>query len=325
MSVTKQQALDAYNAGVPIISDSEWDSKFANNDGTDSLGKGGKVDLPVRMGSLKKYFIEEDTLPDTTGYVKSVKLDGCAGGLLFRDGQLVMAATRGNGLKGQDITDKAEYLRILGRIPTYLVGTLSKRNVWITGEFVARKSVDNSRNYVAGFLNTKSKEDFVSKASEIYFVAYSLSRPGDIPLTTTYLEDMLLLEESGFETVSPRGTATDAMLEFPTDGVVYRINDNKIYFSSGFTGNYKNSAFAVKERSEGVITTLLDIQWQTGKSGKVTPVAILEPVLIGEAMVSRATLHNWNFIEQMGLTQNCQVLVERSGEIIPRIIGLANE
>ena len=82
---------------------------------------------------------------------------------------------------------------------------------------------------------------------------------------------------------------------------------------------------AIKEQKAGEITTLKDVEWQTGKSGVVTPVAILEPVAIGDALVQRATLHNMAHIEQLGLEIGCRVEVIRSGEIIPRIVRRVEE
>jgi DNA ligase (NAD+) len=88
----------------------------------------------------------------------------------------------------------------------------------------------------------------------------------------------------------------------------------------GFTSHHPRGAFALKEQKEGVVTTLLDVVWQVGKSGVVSPVAILEPVVVGEARVSRATLHNIEYIRELDLEIGCQVEVIRSGEIIPRIV-----
>lgn len=88
----------------------------------------------------------------------------------------------------------------------------------------------------------------------------------------------------------------------------------------GFTAHHPRGAFALKEQKEGVITTLLDVVWQVGKSGVVSPVAILEPILIGDATVSKATLHNIEYIRDLDLEIGCQVEVIRSGEIIPRVV-----
>ena len=89
----------------------------------------------------------------------------------------------------------------------------------------------------------------------------------------------------------------------------------------GFTDKFPRGAYAHKEEQEFVTTKLLSVEWNTGKSGKVTPVAILEPVTIGEALISRATLNNIEYIEALNLEVGCTVKVIRAGEIIPSIIG----
>jgi len=88
----------------------------------------------------------------------------------------------------------------------------------------------------------------------------------------------------------------------------------------GHTAKHPRGAFALKEQQEGVVTKLLDVKWQVGKSGVVSPVAILEPVMVGDAKVSRATLHNMDYIRDLDLELGCDVEIIRSGEIIPRVV-----
>ena len=107
---------------------------------------------------------------------------------------------------------------------------------------------------------------------------------------------------------------------FPNDGKVVRLDTNSYFEQLGYTSHHPRGAFALKTRQAGVVTRLLDVEWNVGKSGAVSPVAILEPCVIGEATVSRATLHNMGYIEALGLEIGCNVEVIRSGEIIPRIV-----
>ena len=88
----------------------------------------------------------------------------------------------------------------------------------------------------------------------------------------------------------------------------------------GYTAKHPRGAFALKEEQVGVVTKLLDVVWQVGKSGIISPVAILEPVLVGDATVSRATLHNIDYIRELDLEIGCDVEIIRSGEIIPRVV-----
>jgi DNA ligase (NAD+) len=108
--------------------------------------------------------------------------------------------------------------------------------------------------------------------------------------------------------------------EFPEDGRVFRVDDNETYKQLGYTSHHPKGAYALKTREEGIETTLIDVVWQTGKSGKVTPVALLEPIKIEDAMISRATLNNMAYIKSLNLEIGCRVKVIRAGKIIPRII-----
>jgi DNA ligase (NAD+) len=159
-------------------------------------------------------------------------------------------------------------------------------------------------------LNLKSIEEF--KTRPVEFVAYDIQ--GDIDFRT-WIRAMLALEFQGFQTVYKFDASN-----YPTDGIVYRINDYEVFSEMGFTAHHPRGAFALKEQKEGVVTTLLDVVWQVGKSGVVSPVAILEPILIGDATVARATLHNIEYIRELDLEIGCKVEVIRSGEIIPRVV-----
>jgi DNA ligase (NAD+) len=108
--------------------------------------------------------------------------------------------------------------------------------------------------------------------------------------------------------------------DYPTDGIVFRLKSNVKFDELGHTSKHPRGAFALKEQAAGVITTLEDVKWQVGKSGVVSPVAILTPVMIGDATVGRATLHNIQYIRDLNLEIGCQVEVIRSGEIIPRVV-----
>ena len=182
--------------------------------------------------------------------------------------------------------------------------------VQITGEIVAPKTIKNSRNYAAGALNLKDVAEFQTR--DLHFIAYSV----DPNLADTFSEQMSILKNSmGFSTV------LDAdWNEYPQDGLVFRVDSNKDFMSFGHTAHHPKGAYALKKRQKGKITTLVDVIWNVGKSGVVAPVAILKPVEIDDAMISRATLHNMAYIEALNLRIGCEVEVIRSGEIIPRIV-----
>ena len=294
---------EAYEHGKPMVTDAEYDYLVSiNSDAEKVIGKRGDTPHYKRMYSLKKYYLGKDTIPDTTGYIRTPKLDGCACSLLYVNGELSLALTRGDGIMGNVITDK-----MCSVAPTIIKTDMPI--LFVTGEVINTVPVENGRNLVAGALNCV--DDFVKRhdALGLIFVAYSADVDMDYDQTMGWLSNL------GFLTV-----VDDNLPDLKTDGWVYRIRSGKKFKELGYTDKFPRGAFALKEIQEGVVTTLLNVEWQTGGSGKITPVAILEPVDIDGAIVSRATLNNIAYIEALGLEIGCQVRVIRSGEIIPKIV-----
>jgi NAD-dependent DNA ligase len=298
-------ASSAYYEGNPTISDEEFD-RLASVYNYNSVGYVVTDGIPhlYKMYSLQKFFNLVDA-PDLSGYISTPKLDGAAVSIVYVNGQLAIALTRGDGELGRDITDKMRLL-VPNSIPL-------QATVQITGEVVCPSSVPNSRNLAAGSLNLKDLEEF--RTRPLTFVAYGLQGSSIF----TWSGAMKYLKAQGFQTVN----SFDSSM-YPTDGIVYRVDDNQKFDSLGYTSHHPRGAFALKEQKEGVVTTLLDVVWQVGKSGAISPVAILEPVMIGSAMVGRATLHNIQYIRDLNLEIGCQVEVIRSGEIIPRVVRRVN-
>lgn len=303
-------ASRAYYAGSPIISDAQFD-QLADSCGYSAVGaaEAGKTEKHfTQMYSLQKYYEDQNKvrpLKDIRNISASIKLDGAAISLLYVDGVLVRALTRGDGIEGQIITDK-----ILSST-TLVPHSISHKGVLqVTGEIVAPSHIPNARNYAAGALNLKDSSEFATRA--LSFFAYSVSPV----LHDTYDQDMRFLTKMGFSTVQE----LDLEKIYPSDGMVFRVNSNKEFLEMGYTAKFPRGAYALKIRQEHVETKLLAVEWQVGKSGKVTPVAILEPVYIGDALVSRATLNNPGFIEMLGLEIGDTVAVIRSGEVIPCIV-----
>lgn len=312
---TLEQYLDtcsaAYYAGNPIISDEAFDELSETCDYSKVGARQHENVKPhlYKMYSLQKFYEGEGKARPLDGIQDisvSTKLDGAAVSLLYIDGELIRALSRGDGTEGQDITDK--FLSTNSLVP-HKVKNLS--GVYqITGEIVAPKHIENARNYAAGALNLKDCDEFKTRA--LSFFAH-----GVYPyLSSTYDGDMQILKKLGFSTV--KEIELDKV--YPNDGLVFRANINSVFNELGYTSKHPRGAYALKTRAEHVETKLLSVEWQVGKSGKVTPIAILEPVMIGDALVSRATLNNPGFIEALGIEIGDTVAVIRAGEIIPCIL-----
>ena len=299
-----EKASADYYSGNPSMSDDEFDA-LARAVNFKQVGtREGRVPHAYQMYSLQKIFKGEECPFASDDVIVTPKLDGSAISILYLEGELERVLTRGDGKSGIDITDKFKKSKL---IPQTIV--IGHEITQVTGEIVAPKSVPNSRNYAAGSLNLKDINEFNKR--DLTFVAYDFQpHPGD-----SWCSDMKLISGWGFRVI----TLSDYG-QFPQDGKVVRADNNRYFEQLGYTSHHPRGAFAIKTRQAGVVTELLDVEWNVGKSGAVSPVAILKPCVIGEATVSRATLHNIGYIEALGLEIGCDVEVIRSGEIIPRIV-----
>jgi len=304
------RAWAAYDSGKPFMSDADFDAlsiKYDYNSfGTEPVGKKGEHLYP--MYSLKKVFDDEPDPYNLIEKIESPKLDGTAISLLYEEGHLVQALRRGrDGIEGEFVTDKMMYL-VPSKIPT-------TDTIQINGEVVCDKSIDNARNYASGAFGLKDIKEFETRVSYLEFVAY-----GILPsIKSTYIKDMVMLDNSGFKTVLTPNIAEN----FRTDGTVYRENNNSTFERLGYTAKHPKGAFARKQSSAvaSELTVLTDVIWQVGRTGKVSPVAIFEEVTIEDAKITRATLHNPGFIEEMELSIGDTIIITRSGGIIPKVLG----
>jgi len=299
-----EKASAMYYSGTPILSDAEFDA-LARLYNYDTVGHTVTDGIPhlYKMYSLQKVFDLNAVESSTSPMVRTPKLDGAAVSLQYVNGHIAQALTRGDGNLGRDITLKLEEL-----VPNVIS---IKGKIQITGEVVAPDTIPNARNFAAGSLNLKDLMEFRSRAKDLRFVAYDIQGAEYERLTNA----MDHLAQNGFEVI----THFDAT-GYPTDGEVFRVDNYDAFYKLGYTAHHPRGAFALKEQKDGVITELLDVVWQVGKSGVVSPVAILRPVEVGDALVSRATLHNIEYIRSLNLEIGCSVEVIRSGEIIPRIV-----
>lgn len=307
-----QRCQEAYHNGMPLISDEEFDS-LAEQVSFYEVGAmpiaSNRARHIYRMYSLQKVYEEDGFTLPTLPTIKTPKLDGSALALLYVNGTLVQALTRGDGVIGEDVTAKIVSSNMVPRnIPRQAA-------YQVTGEVVAKKNIENPRNYVSGALHLKDIKEFLTR--ELIFVAYGVEHP----FTYSYHADMCILKEYGFNTVIDSDWE-----EYPQDGKVVRIDSNDAFEREGWTSKHPKGAWAVKKRSSVKVipTTLRNVIWQLGKGGKLTPVAEFDPIVIEDANISRATLHNAGFIEEWNFHIDDIILVTRAGGIIPQVIGKAD-
>jgi DNA ligase (NAD+) len=304
------RASEAYYQGTPTIPDYMFDM-LAEGCGYNKVGApahGNKAKHVHRMYSLQKFYEDEGKSDPLAGLdvTTSIKLDGAAISLLYVDGVLVQALTRGDGVEGQLITDKMYEHGNL--VPLRI--NLGNVTVQVTGEIVAPLHVENSRNYAAGSLNLKDLNEFKTRAIE--FFAYQIT-PN---LDPTWSGDMRVLKQLGFNTV----LEPDLAKIYPSDGIVVRLNNNHQFEQLGYTSKHPRGAYARKERQAHIETILRKVEWNVAKTGRVTPVAIFDPINIDGKLISRATLNNPGFIEALDLRIGDIIAVRLAGMIIPEII-----
>ncbi len=306
---------EAYYAGEPEISNEEYDA-LVDRFGEEAIGSGGDFKHMFRMFSLQKVYPCRGDVPPLSGtdIVETPKLDGAACSLLYVDELRVQGNTRGDGFSSP--TTLEPWKLDLLEIPRALVGQPVAQ---ITGEVVTTKRVPNERNFASGALQLQDPAEFLQRVDEggLVFIAYSVQKSSDsVGLSDCYLGDMKVLGYYDFHTVIDKDWS-----DCPQDGIVYRYRSNKDFFNAGFTDRFPKGAYAEKEDEAAEETVLLDIIWETGKTGKVTPKAIFEPVVIDDANISRATLNNAGYLEAMGLEIGDTIRVIRAGGIIPKILG----
>lgn len=279
------------------------------------------------------------------GWVGEVKIDGLAVRILYENGILTQAVTRGDGYEGEDVTNQVKDIPCLpkslpvGSPDLVEVGAevyLSFPEFTEINKRLQEEGADllsSPRNAAAGILRRKA--DPAWDRNRLGVFCYTLARSSD-PLPDTQMESLDLMRNLGLpinDNVRLLMTAdavekyfTDITfrrnkLTYPIDGVVVKVNDRTEQQSLGVTGRFPKWAMAFKFPAPIYQTTLKDIITQVGRTGVVTPVAILEPVVIDGVTVTRATLHNEDYITKNDIRIGDVVGVQRAGDVIPRITG----
>ncbi len=286
------------------------------------------------------------TIGDRFEYVAELKYDGIAICLRYENGRLVQAVTRGDGVRGDVVTDNVKTIR---SIPLVLRGDSWPASFEIRGEiFMSREGFSrlnaqrekegvetfaNPRNATAGTLKLQNSS-LVAKRPLDCFLYHLLGE--SLPFTSHY-ENLEAARQWGFKIPEYARKLDDLEglfayirhwntarkeLPFDTDGIVVKVNSYRQQEELGFTAKSPRWAIAYKFKAEQALTKLLSIDFQVGRTGAVTPVANLEPVLLAGTTVKRASLHNADQMGLLGIRPGDFVYVEKGGEIIPKIVGV---
>jgi len=364
-----------YEQDNPLISDAQWDKlydelvlleKEIGNRLPDSpTHRVGGQPLPVflqhrhinRLWSMDKvqdfegltaWVARVEKLAAQAGYISAItyfveyKLDGLTLNLTYSNGELVQAATRGNGETGEAILPQAKTICSVPLTIPY------KGLVEVQGECIMRLSVlkkynetaseplKNARNAAAGALRNLDPSVTASRKLDAFF--YQVGTIENAPYGDQ-AGMIAFLKENGF----PLGLRKEAKsieelraciqeiidsrdkLDFLIDGAVVKVADFNLRGAMGYTDKFPRWAVAYKFEAEENTTTLLKVEWEPGRTGKLTPLAHLEPVDFGGVTVKRATLNNWGDIQRKRVAVGCQVWIRRSNDVIPEIMGRVGE
>ncbi|MBL7925133.1 MAG: NAD-dependent DNA ligase LigA [Bacteroidia bacterium] len=286
-------------------------------------------------------------IPDeAVEYVCELKFDGVAIGLQYLNGKLKRAVTRGDGIQGDDVTANVKTIQ---SIPLKLRGNKFPEDFEIRGEIILPRAVfekineeridigespfANPRNSAAGTLKLQDSSEVARRKLDCFLYAlYGESLPFH-----THLEALKAASSWGFKISADHVLCKSIdevlhyiekwdkereQLPFDIDGVVVKVNNFRQQEELGFTAKSPRWAIAYKFKAESASTQLNSVTYQVGRTGAITPVANLEPVLLAGTVVKRATLHNQDQIEKLDLHLGDTVFVEKGGEIIPKITGV---
>ncbi len=283
---------------------------------------------------------------DNYQYFCELKFDGVALSLTYKNGKLFRGITRGDGTRGDDITNNVKTIRT---IPLSLKGDNIPEEFEARGEaFLSKEMFDrlnkeraslgeelyaNARNTASGSLKMQDSALVAKRKLDCYL--YSMI--GDVPGISTHSQSIKKLEELGFnvsQTYKKCDTIDEVInyiqhweekrheLPLETDGIVIKVDNLEQQSILGFTAKSPRWAIAYKYKAENASTILRSITYQVGRTGAITPVAELEPVLLAGTTVKRASLHNANEIERLDVRKGDTVFVEKGGEIIPKVTSV---
>ncbi len=348
---SKYQELEAIEKEFPEL--------ISRNSPTQRIGgtvlKGfKKITHERQMMSLADVFNEDELLDwnkktcegafkKELTYCAELKIDGLAMSLVYEDGELQYCATRGDGTVGEDVTTN---VLTIPSIPTHIN---LPGHVEVRGEvYMPKKSLEelnkerekngepllaNARNAAAGSI--RNLDSSIAKARKLDAWWYYFTNAEDYGIKT-HFDALKKLDELGFKTNPNRRLVTGEKeilayieeftkkrneLPYDIDGIVLKTNDFSLYEILGNTAKTPKWAIAYKFPPEEVITKLKDIVYTVGRTGKITPNAVLEPIRVAGSTVQRATLHNEDFVNEKGLKIGDYVVLRKAGDIIPEVVG----
>ena len=297
------------------------------------------LDKSVTYDQLSAFFTRIKKVVERPIFTVEYKFDGLTMCLTYDGGKFVRATTRGNGVEGEDVTAQCLTIKSFPLTIDY------KGLLEVQGEAVIRLSVleeynrtakeqlKNARNAAAGAIRNLDPKVTAERKPEILFYNVNYMDDGELPTQQEHFE---FLKRNGFKVfpfLRVCGSEEEVIsaveeievgrksLDVLTDGAVIKLNDATVRESIGYTDKFPRWAMAFKFEAEEAETVVNNVRWQVGRTGKLTPLAEVEPVDLGGVTVRKATLNNLGDIKKKGVRINSRVLIRRSNEVIPEILG----
>ena len=273
-------------------------------------------------------------------YTLEYKLDGLTICLTYEGGNFAGAATRGNGIVGEDVTEQVRTIKSVpmtipfkGRVEVQGEGIMRLR-AFEAYNRTAKEPLKNPRNGVAGAI--RNLDTRVTAARNLDIVFYNVNYIDDESLITSQTASIEFLRANRFKTdmlfqsgdieriIEKIENIDKSKLDFQIDGMVVKVDSLALREELGYTDKFPKWAIAYKFEAEETTTRLLDVEWNVGRTGKLTPLGKLEPVELAGATIKRATLNNYGDILRKRLKTGCRVFIRRSNDVIPEVLGLAD-
>jgi len=333
-----------------------YDDSPTKRVGGEVIDSFNKVNHVIPMMSLSDVFSESEVVGFdekirkegfNPKYVCELKIDGLSVSLLYKDGKLVRAATRGDGVVGEDITHNVKTIK---SVPLTLN---EKIDIEVRGEiYMSKKSLEkvnlerlrngekplqNARNGAAGSIRQLDSSVAAKRGLDVWI--YHLPNPLDYGIHT-HFEALQFMEKLGFK-VNPNNRLVNDIeevlsfidemgekresLPYDIDGVVIKVNNIDMQGAIGYTAKYPKWATAYKFPALEVLTRLNDIIFTVGRTGQITPNAVLDPVIVQGSTISRATLHNENYVKEKDLKIGDIVSIRKAGDVIPEVVEVKKD
>ena len=376
IQIIHQASYEYYVLDNPTITDQEYDDYYkellsleekypelkrddspTNRVGGEVLDKFEKVTHEKPMLSFNDIFNEEEimefderirkTISNPT-YTVEPKMDGLSGSLIYRNGILVRAATRGDGVTGEDITTNVKTIKSVPLRLTEDIDIEVRGEIYMSKASFEKANIEREKNGEPKFANPRNAaagsvrqlDSKITAKRNLDFMAYFLPNPEDYGIQTQY-ESLEFLRKLGFMTNHKLNTVAHSVeeivqiiddfaqqrpdLPFAIDGVVLKVNSLADEEKLGFTSRVPRWGIAYKFPAEEVLTTLREIKFTVGRTGKITPNAIFAPVHVDGSLVSKATLHNEDYCMEKDVRVGDVISIRKAGDVIPEVVEVKLE